>query len=72
MLGGGQGKVRIVLRIYRESLYIEACVGVCNFALRHATRVKFPDLGERRTGYRLAFEVKAYDLSGGDTSNFSS
>ena len=46
---------------YRE-IPREARVGASNFALRHATSVKLLDFGERRTGYRLAFEVKAYDL----------
>ena len=46
---------------YRE-IPTEACVGACSFALRHATHVKFPDLVEQRIGYRLVFELKAYDL----------
>ena len=46
---------------YRE-IAREARIGAYNFALSQATSMKFQDLGERRTGYRLAFEVKAYDL----------
>ena len=43
----------------RREIPTAACVGACDFALRHATRMKFQYLGERRTRYRLVFEVKA-------------
>ena len=57
-LGGREGSVRIVL----SEIPTESCVGAYNFALGHTTYVKFPDLGELTTGYRLVFEVKAYNL----------
>ena len=49
--------------VYRE-IPTEACLGayMYNCALSRATRVKFQDLRERITGYRLAFKVKVYDL----------
>ena len=38
------------------------CVAACNSAFRLPARQKFPEMGERRAGYQLAFEAKVYDL----------
>ena len=50
------------LKKVRKEIPTKAHVGACNFALRHATRLKLPYLRERKTSYQLLFEVKAYDL----------
>ena len=62
MLGRGARYSKNCITHIGKSLQLEVCIEAYNCALRHATRVKFLDLGERRTGYRLAFKAKAYDL----------